>query len=169
MVDRLYGAIEHDRQICPVTADQGAIAFDDAPVHAAVVVAVEILGRLPIQFRPTDIGADRIDEAVPATARIEESRSRNIGLALPDVTQPLEKRSKGIVKVVLLRTRETDLRRWTRPGRRGFVDRNSLLFGNAPRWMPVGRMQPAATEVKRKTRSVDHGPCPAAKPRTRLN
>ena len=77
----LHRTIEHDRHVRAVTADQRAVALDDAPIDRGVLVTIQILHRNAIELGAADIGADGIDQPVPAAARIEQCRSRDVVFA----------------------------------------------------------------------------------------
>ena len=152
-----------------MAGDQCAEARDHAPVHPAVLIAVEIFGRDAIPFRAADERADCVDEAVPAATRFEGGGRRNIRFALRDLFQTHVKRCHRLLEFILLRAGKACFQRRTHPGRRRPVDRRALLFRNPPPRIAVGGMQPAAAEIEREAALIDHGPRPASEPRTRLD
>src|SRR5665213_108222 len=169
MIDAMHRAVEHDRHAGAVTADQRAIAFEDAIIDPGIVVTVQILHRQAIQIDAADISADGIDKPVPAACRIEQSRSRDVVLALRRKFRTRKESRDRILELVLLGAWKSHFERRPLPRRRGFVDRHALLLRDAPPRITIGRVQPAAAEIERKTRTVDHRPRPAAKTRTRFD
>ena len=110
MIDRTDNAIEHGRQTGAGVGDQCAITLNDAPVDVGAVVTVEVDRRNPIPLGAGDVGAERIDQAVPARVRIEISRGGDIGLPVAHALQPREERTDRLLKLILLRVREADFR-----------------------------------------------------------
>ena len=169
MVDPLHGAIEHDRQIGAVGGYRRTVAFNDAPVYAAVVVSVKIFNRLTVQLDAADVGTDGIDQVVPAAIRLEQRRSRRVGLILAATLESGKKCSQCFAEILLFGTRKSDLKRRPHPGRRRFVDRAALRLRKLAPRVAVGGMQPPAAEVDGEARTIDDSPRPAAEPRPRFD
>ena len=74
MIDPQHRAVERDRHIRGMRDDGRSVSLDHAPVDAAVVVAVEIVHRHPVELGAVDIGATASISAVPAVAGLEEGR-----------------------------------------------------------------------------------------------
>ena len=145
--------------------DHRPVALDHAPVHAAVVVALEIPRREPVELGAADIAADRGDELVPATVRREKGRGRDVGRVLGERIEPLVEVPQRVEEGSLLRQRKPDRRRRPLPRRRRFVDRATLRHGDRVPGIAVGRMQPAAAEIE----CCAGRPSPSAEPRPRLD
>ena len=169
VVDPLHRTAEHDRQARAVTRDHRPIAADHTIVHAGVIVAPEIARRHPIELRPVDVGADRIDQIIPAAARLEKCRGWAIRCSLGQRAEPLVEFLERPQKVALLLDRKADRKRKPPPGRRRRVDRAACSLGDLPPGIAVGRVQPAAAEIERKLRSVADRPRPPAEPQPCLD
>jgi hypothetical protein len=163
VIDAPHRAGEQDRHAGGVGGDRRAVALEHPPVDAAVVVTTEITGRDPLEVRPADIGADRVDQAVPAAERLEKGRGRNV-VAVGERIEPLLELLQRVEKGALLRQRETDGCRASPPRRRRLVDRAALCLGDTRPGIAVGRVQPAAAEVDCRSRAVGDRPRPPAEP-----
>ncbi len=144
--------------------DHRSIALHNAPIDTAIVVPKEIPGRNAIELRPADVGADGIDQRVPAAERLEKSRGWNVGLLVGKRIEPLIKFPMGLEEGGLLRKRKSNWSRKAHPWRRSFVDRAALYLSKFSPWIAVGRMQPPAAEIDRASRTIVERPCPPAKP-----
>ena len=152
VVDALRLAVERDPQIGAVRGDDASVAFDDAPVHAAVVVAGEIARRNANEFRAAVPGADRVDQVVPAVVRFEKRRRGAVRLALGERVDAPPKALDLPGEGRPVEQRDAEGRRWARPRRRRLVDRPALRLGDRGPRIAIGRVQPAATEVERQAR-----------------
>src|SRR5262249_51450942 len=81
-IDQPYRLAKHDRQAGTMGGDHRPVALDHPPVYATVVIAADISRRDPLKLRPIRIGADRVDQGIPRTERLEKCRRRNVRLFL---------------------------------------------------------------------------------------
>ena len=160
---------EPNTEALAVRSDHCAIAIDHTPVHSAVVVALEIACRDPLEIGPAHIAADRADKPVPAPVRCEKRRGRDVGRVFRKRVEPLIKVRQRVEKRGLLRQRKPSRRRRPSPRRRGFVDRAALRDGDRVPGIAVGRMQPATAEIERCCRTDAGRPGPPAEPQPRLH
>ena len=169
IVDAAHRTIQCGRHGGAVLADQRAVAVEDAIIDAGIVVAVEILHREAIEIDTADIGADGVDKPVPAVSRFEQCRSRDIFFLLRRAFHTHKERRDCSLKRVLLDTRKSYFESRPLPGRYGLVDCQAKFLGNGDPRIAIGRVQPAAAQIERKAGLIDHGPGPAAEPRSRFD
>src|SRR5437762_12814226 len=141
--------------------DHRSIALHNAPIDTAIVVPKEIPGRNAIELRPADVGADGIDQRIPAAERLEKSRGWNVGLLVEKRIEPLIKFPMGLEEGGLLRERESNWSRKTHPRRGSFVDRAALYLSKFSPWIAVGRMQPRSEERRVGKECMAEGSCAA--------
>ena len=83
-----------------------AVAVDHAPVHSAVVVALEIPDRDPLKVGAAHIAAHRADETVPAPLRLKICRCRDVGRVFGKRVELMKKALQGLEEFGLLRQRK---------------------------------------------------------------
>src|SRR5262249_41248134 len=130
--------------------------------NAAVFVAKEISGRNAIELRSTDIGADGIDQSVPAAERLEKTRGCHVGLLIGKRVKPLIKFLMSLEEGCLLRQRKSNWSRRTHQGRRRLVDRAFWYPTNPSPWVGAGERDPPAAETDRTGRMRFERPPPPA-------
>src|SRR5262249_9284977 len=163
VIDELYRTAEYDWQAPPMRRDHRSVTLYNPPINATIFIAKEIPGRNAIELRPTDIGADGIDQCVPAPERLEKTRGCYVGLLVGKRGKPLIKFLMSLEKGGLLRQRKSNWSRRTHPWRRRFVDRAVLYLSKFPPWVAVRRMEPTAAEIDRTGRMRVECPRPPAK------
>ena len=166
MVDAFNPAAEFDPQIRTVRRDDGAVAFDDSPVHAGIDVSLEVPRGNPIQLGAAVPSADCIDHRVPAILRLEVFCGGAVRFVFLDRLRAFAEAShhrKERRGVFLM----GDLSERTFPGRPRTIDVATLPPRDRDPGILVGRMQPATTEIERKAHVVDDRPGapPEARPR----
>ena len=147
--------------------DGRAVTFGDAPVDAIVGVAAEVARRNARQPGATVIAADRVEQRVPSSVRLEQVRQSAVGLAFRQRVRAFVQRPQRCAHFVRFVRRQARLRRRARPRRRRTVDRTALRRGDRRPRIALGRMQPAATEINGKAARFDR-PGAAAEPVARL-
>ena len=161
MIDAQDLAIERGRQIGAMRGDDAPVALGDAPVHAAVVVAGEIARRHAIELGAAVIGADGVDQRVPAASRLEKRRRRPVGLALGERIDLRAEAAHRLAESFALEGGNVEPRARARPGRRRLVDAAPLPFGDRRPRIAVPRMKPAAAEIERQAGGLDRPGAPA--------
>ena len=150
-------------------SNRGAVALIHPPIYIGVGIVAEVERRNFLHFGAADIGANRIDHAVPAAAGIERGRCRHVRTAVSDRLEPFEKFILRRVEGRLFFRRKADGERGLLPGRQRLIDEPALRLDDRGPWIAVGGMQPAAAEIKRIAGIVMDRPGPAAEPRPRLD
>ncbi len=147
--------------------DSGAVAFDHAPVHAGVVIVLEIDERQLVEFGAADVSAHGIEHLVPAVARLEQIGRHAVGT--------VDRRLATCVELVtslgegfLVDLRKAEAERAALPRRRRLVEREPLRLRNSRPRIAVGGMQPAASKVQRKALTLG-GERAAAEPCARFD
>ena len=96
-------AVERGRQARRMLAYDRSEARDDAPIDAGIFVSVKILDRKTFKLAAADIGAERRDQAVPAVARFEQTRRRNVAGFFSGFTDAGKKGLARFVEIILFR------------------------------------------------------------------
>ena len=138
MVDPLHGTIENSRQALAAFGNRRAVAFNDAPVHAGIVIVVEIARRNAVQLGAADVCPDCADQIVPAAIRREKCGCRNVGVTLGPLSDALEKIFLRFAKFALRVLRKSVRKSRARPWRPRFVDGSLLLFGDSDPGVTIG-------------------------------
>src|SRR5258708_17644589 len=81
---------------------QAAVALDNAPVHAGVVIAPEVKDRKLIKLDAVDIRAGGIEQRIPAAAGIEQAVCRLIAFGRAGLVEALEQASERRTKIRLI-------------------------------------------------------------------
>ena len=81
MINTRHGAPANALKILSAGGDGGTITLDDAPIHSVVFEIGEIARRDTFELGATDMGADDIDQGIPAASRLEQCRGGHVRFA----------------------------------------------------------------------------------------
>ena len=148
MVDRRDGGAEPAQERRAEARDDGAHAFAHPPVHPVLAIRVVVEDREPFELDAAVIGADGVQQPVPAVAGLEQVRRRAI-LALPrGLRETLVEGRGGCEKILLIGGAEEFVEGEHAPRRARTVDREPQLFGDLRPGIALSGVQPAAAEVE---------------------
>ncbi len=168
VIDLQHRAIENAAQLRAIGGDCRPVAFDDAPVDLVAGVIFEVVDREPVKLGAADIGADGVEQIIPAPLRLKIGGCRPVR-TLRRPLQPLEEFLLRAREVFLLSRRKADRQRTALPRRHALVDGATLRFGNLDPGVAVGGVQPAAAEIDGVAVAIVDAIGASAEPRPRFD